>query len=150
MRRFNIMQSPTQWEETLGQRARGDRHHHAERPQWGQPPAQVKSQGKLQSTRRPRGEPRPARLRRDCVKSNPERLINGPVAPLILRRRGSGADRKRLTASQTARSSARGAEPDSRDEWTASPGLETLPGVSSEIAQTVRAPRGGRMATEAR
>jgi hypothetical protein len=89
----------------------------AERPQGRKRPAQVKSDGELKSTRRPRREPRPARSRLHCFKPNPERMINGPAATLTLRRRVSGADPKRPRAGKTARYSDRGDEPGSRDEW---------------------------------
>jgi len=79
-------------------------------------PAQVKSGGKLEPTRRPRRETRVARSKLHCLKPNPERMINGPAATSVRRRRVSGADRKRLTAGKTARYSDRGDEPGSRDE----------------------------------
>ena len=58
-------------------------------------PAQVKSHGKPESTKRPRGEPRLARSRLHCLKPNPERMINGPAATLVRRRRASGVDHMR-------------------------------------------------------
>src|SRR3954447_7688602 len=61
----------------------------AERPQGRERPVQVKSDGKLKSTRRPRREPRPAWSRLHCLKPNPEGMKNGPAATLILRRRVS-------------------------------------------------------------
>ncbi len=89
----------------------------AERPQGRKRPAQVKSDGELKSTRRPRREPRPVWSRLHCLKPNPERMINGPAATLTLRRRVSGAGENRLIAGKTARYSDRGDEPGSRDEW---------------------------------
>jgi hypothetical protein len=71
-----------------------------ERPNGRKQPAQVKSHGKPESTRRPRGEPRLARSRLHCFKPNPERKISGPAATLVLRRRVMGADCKRLTVRQ--------------------------------------------------
>src|SRR3954452_22029817 len=76
-----------------------------------------KSHGKPESIRRPRGEPRPAWSRLHCLKPNPERMINGPAATSVLRRRVSGADPKRPMVGKTARYSDRGDEPGSRDEW---------------------------------
>jgi hypothetical protein len=72
----------------------------AERPNGSKRPAQVKSHGKPESTRRPRGEPRLARSRLHCFKSNPERRINDPAATLVLRRRVMGADCMSLTVRQ--------------------------------------------------
>ena len=71
-----------------------------ERPNGRKQPAQVKSHGKPESTRRPRGEPRPVWSRLHCLKPNPERMINGPAATSVLRRRVSGADHKRLMVRQ--------------------------------------------------
>src|SRR4051794_9244125 len=52
-----------------------------ERPQGRKQPAQVKSGGWPEPSDRPScREPRPAGLRLDCLKPNPERMINGPVA----------------------------------------------------------------------
>jgi hypothetical protein len=51
------------------------------------------------------------------LKPNPERMINGLAATSVLRRRVSGADPKRPMVGKTARSSDRGDEPGSRDEW---------------------------------
>src|SRR6516165_6991752 len=89
----------------------------AERPQGRKQPAQVKSGGKLEPTRRPRRETRVAWSRLHCLKPNPERMITGPAEMLVSRRRGSGADPMCKGAGKTARSSNRGGEPGSRDEW---------------------------------
>jgi hypothetical protein len=89
----------------------------AERPNGRKQPAQVKSGGKREPSRRSRREPRLAGSRLDCLKPNPERMINGPVATVARRRRVSGAGHNRLMAGKTARCSDRGDEPDSRDEW---------------------------------
>ena len=64
----------------------------AERPKGRKQPAQVKSGGKLEPTRRPRRETRAAWSRLHCLKPNPERMIKGPAATLVRRRRVSGAD----------------------------------------------------------
>ena len=88
-----------------------------ERPNGRKQPARVKSHGKPESIRRPRGEPRPAWSRLHCLKPNPERMINDPAATSVLRRRVSGADPKRPMVGKTARYSDRGDEPGSRDEW---------------------------------
>jgi hypothetical protein len=89
-----------------------------ERPQGRKQPAQVKSGGWPEPSDRPScREPRPAWLRLDCLKPNPERMINGPVATVARRRRASGADHNRPVAGKTARCSDRGDEPGSRDEW---------------------------------
>ena len=64
----------------------------AERPQGRKQSAQVKSGGKLEPTRQPRRETRVARSRLDCLKPNPERMIEGPAETLVRRRRASGAD----------------------------------------------------------
>jgi len=80
-------------------------------------PAQVKSGGKLEPTRRPHRETRPAWSRLDCFKPNPQRLIKGPTATLVRRRCASGAGHRRLVGGKTARCSIRGREPVSRDEW---------------------------------
>jgi hypothetical protein len=84
-------------------------------------PAQVKSGGKLEPTRRPHRQTRPAWSRLDCFKPNPQRLINRPTATLARRRRAQGADQRRLVAGKTARCSIRGCEPVSRDEWASAP-----------------------------
>jgi hypothetical protein len=89
----------------------------AERPNGRKQPAQVKSDGELKSTRRPRREPRPVWSRLYCLKPNPERMIKGPAATLTLRRRVPGAGENRLIVGKTARYSDRGDEPGSRDEW---------------------------------
>jgi hypothetical protein len=89
----------------------------AERPNGRKQPAQVKSGGKPEPSTRSRREPRLARSRLDCLKPNPERMINGPVATVVRRRRVLGADHSRLMAGKTARYSIRGDEPVSRDEW---------------------------------
>ena len=114
---LHIMQYLVQREETLGQCARGDRHHQAERPNWGKQPAQVKSHGKPESTRRPHGEPRLVWSRLDCLKPNSERLIKRSVVTSVLRRRATGDNPRRLGTVKTAGSSNRGDEPGSRDEW---------------------------------
>jgi hypothetical protein len=49
---------------------------------------------------RPRREPRPVGSRLHCLKPNPERMINGPAATSVRRRRVSGAGRNRLAARQ--------------------------------------------------
>src|SRR4051812_4341211 len=67
----------------------------AERPQGRKQPAQVKSGGKLEPTRRPRRETRVARPELNCSKPNPERMIKGPAETLVRRRRASGADHRR-------------------------------------------------------
>ena len=54
-----------------------------------------KSGGKLEPTRQPRRETRVARSKLDCLKPNPERMIEGPAETLVRRRRGSGADPRR-------------------------------------------------------
>ena len=116
--RVNFMPSPTQWVESLGRcdgvdRLTGGRKAVRDHSM----PAQVKSDGKPEPTRRPHRETRPARSRLDCLKPNPQRLIKGPAATLVRRRRASGAGHKRLVAGKTARCSDRGCEPGSRDEW---------------------------------
>ena len=89
----------------------------AERPQGRKQPAQVKSGGKLEPTRRPHRETRVARPGLNCSKPNPERMIKGPAETLVRRRRASGADHRLMVAGKTARCSDRGCEPGSRDEW---------------------------------
>ena len=64
-----------------------------------------------------RREPRPARSRLDCLKPNPERMINGPAATVARRRRASGVGHSSMVVGKTARCSDRGCEPGSRDEW---------------------------------
>jgi hypothetical protein len=91
----------------------------AERPQGRKQPAQVKSGGKLEPTRRPRRETRVARPGLNCSKPNPERMIKGPAETLVRRRRASGADHRPNVVGKTARCSDRGCEPGSRDEWAA-------------------------------
>src|SRR5947208_17097802 len=66
----------------------------AERPQGRKQPAQVKSGGKLEPTRRTRRETRMARPGLNCSKSNPERMIKDPAEKLVRRRRASGAEHR--------------------------------------------------------
>ncbi len=89
----------------------------AERPEGRKQPAQVKSGGELEPTRRPRRETRVARSRLHCLKPNSERMINFPAETLVRRRRAPGAGHKPKVVGKTARYSDRGCEPGSRDEW---------------------------------
>ena len=82
-------------------------------------PARAKRGGKLEPTRRPRRKTRTTWPRLNCLKPNLERMIKGPAATLVRRRRASGAGHSGDVAGKTARCSERGCEPGSRDEWAA-------------------------------
>src|SRR3954462_7309209 len=73
----------------------------AERPQGRKQPAQVKSGGKLEPTRRPRRATRGARSRLHCLKPHPERMIKCPAETLVRRRRVTGAGHRLVVAGKT-------------------------------------------------